>query len=57
MRRALEELVIQGVETNADLMHLVTFHPDFIKGKYDTGFWEKNHEELESWMKEGLKEI
>lgn len=57
MRRALEELVIDGVETNADLMHLVTYHPKFIKGKYDTGFWEKNHKELESWMKEGMKEI
>lgn len=55
MRRALEELIIEGVETNADLMHLVTYHPDFIRGNYDTGFWEKNHEELEDWMREGDK--
>lgn len=55
MRRALEELIIEGVETNADLMHLVTYHPNFIRGKYDIGFWEKNHKELEDWMREGDK--
>ncbi len=47
LRRALEELIIEGVETNADFMHLLTFHPAFITGKYDTSFWEKHHEELE----------
>lgn len=56
MRRALEELIIEGIETNADLMYLITYHPDFILGKYHTGFWDKNHDELERWMKEGLKE-
>lgn len=50
MRRALEELIIEGIETNAEFMHLLTYHPDFILGHYNTGFWEKNHEEIESWM-------
>ncbi|MDO4617148.1 MAG: acetyl-CoA carboxylase biotin carboxylase subunit [Lachnospiraceae bacterium] len=53
LRRALEELVIEGIETNADFMHLLTFHPDFILGKYNTGFWEKNHWEIEEWLSKG----
>ena len=53
MRRALEELIIEGVTTNAEFMHLLTYHPDFIKGRYNTGFWEKNHKEIEAWIKEG----
>ena len=55
LRRSLEELVIDGIETNVEFMHLLTYHPDFIKGKYNTGFWEKNHEEIEGWLKEGLQ--
>ena len=38
MRRALEELVIEGVKTNAEFMHLLTYHPQFIRGNYDTSF-------------------
>ena len=53
LRRCLEELVIDGIETNAEFMHLLTYHYDFIKGKYNTGFWEKNHEEIEGWLEEG----
>ena len=53
LRRALEELIIDGIETNASFMHLLTFHPDFIKGKYSTAFWENNHEEIEQWRKQG----
>ena len=53
LRRALEELIIEGIETNAEFMHLLTFHPDFIKGKYSTAFWENNHEEIEQWLEQG----
>ena len=53
LRRALEELVIEGINTNAEFMHLLTYHPEFIKGNYNTGFWEKNHKTIESWIKEG----
>jgi acetyl-CoA carboxylase biotin carboxylase subunit len=27
---------------------------DFIRGNYNTGFWEKNHTEIEKWLKEGI---
>lgn len=46
MRRALEELVIEGFTTNADLSDLILYHPDIVKGNYDTGFIEKNLESL-----------
>ena len=55
MRRALEELIIDGVKTNQEFMHLLTYHPDFIRGTYNTGFWEKNHSEIEKWLQEGFK--
>ena len=54
LRRALEELVIEGIETNVEFMHLLTYHPDFIRGRYNTSFWESNHEEIEQWLREGL---
>lgn len=56
LRRALEELIIEGVETNAEFMHLLTYHPAFIKGTYNTGFWEKNHEMIQEWVLEGMTE-
>ena len=49
MRRVLEEMVIDGIETNADFAHLILYHPEFIKGAYDTGFLERNLEELLAW--------
>lgn len=55
LRRALEELIIDGIQTNAEFMHLLTFHPDFIKGKYSTAFWETNHEEIEGWLEQGAE--
>ncbi len=55
LRRCLEELVIDGIETNAEFMHLLTYQTDFIKGQYNTGFWEKNYREIESWLEEGLQ--
>lgn len=53
MRRALEELMIEGVETNTEFMYLVTLHPEFIRGKYDTSFWEKYSETIIRWNEEG----
>ena len=55
MRRALEELMIEGIDTNSGFMHLLTFHPDFIKGNYNTSFWDKNSDEIGKWYAEGIK--
>lgn len=46
MRRALEEMLVEGIVTNIDLMHLILYQTDFMKGNYDTGFIEKHLEEL-----------
>ena len=53
MRRALEELIIEGVETNGGLMHLLMFHKKFIKGDYNTHFWEEHSKTLLQWNREG----
>lgn len=42
MKRALEELVIEGVETNRDFLFEIIKNPDFIRGNFDTSFMEKN---------------
>lgn len=42
MRRALEELIIEGFPTNAPLAHLIMHDPAFVRGQYDTGFLDKN---------------
>ena len=41
MRRVLEEFLVEGIETNVELLYLILHHRDFIKGRYDTGFIEK----------------
>ena len=50
MRRCLEELIIQGYPTTADLAYLILYHGDYLRGKYDTGFLEEHLEELLSWQ-------
>ena len=49
MRRALEEMVIEGITTTADLGYLICYHQDFITGRYDTSFLERHLEELLKW--------
>lgn len=41
MKRALEELVIEGVKTNQDFLLEIIRNPDFIRGNFDTSFIEK----------------
>ena len=38
MRRALGEYVVAGIRTNIPFHLALTSHPDFVAGKYDTGF-------------------
>ena len=55
LRRALEELIIDGVPTNAEFMYLLTYHKEFIKGNYNTSFWERNSETIKEWCEEGKR--
>ena len=41
MRRALEETVIEGVDTNIDFLLTIMKNPNFIRGKFDTSFIDK----------------
>ena len=41
MKRALEETVIEGVETNIDFLFNIIRNPNFIRGNFDTSFIEK----------------
>lgn len=42
MKRALEELVIEGVDTNRDFLFEIIRNPNFIRGDFDTSFISKN---------------
>ena len=46
MRRALEELIIEGFPTSAPLAHLMMHDPDFVRGQYDTGYLDRNLDRL-----------
>lgn len=41
MKRALEELVIDGIDTNRDFLFTIIKNPNFIRGNFDTSFLEK----------------
>ena len=41
MKRALEETVIDGIDTNIDFLFKIIRNSNFIRGKYDTSFIEK----------------
>jgi len=41
MRRALSEYIIRGVKTTIPFQQRIMHDPDFVRGKYDTGFVAK----------------
>ncbi|WP_185995968.1 carboxyl transferase domain-containing protein [Nocardioides campestrisoli] len=45
-RRALRELVVEGVDTNIELLQAILDHPDFLGGEVDTTFVERRLDEL-----------
>jgi acetyl-CoA carboxylase biotin carboxylase subunit len=46
MRRALSEYVVTGIRTNLSFHAKLLAHPDFVAGRYDTGFLERHASEL-----------
>lgn len=46
MRRALGEYVVTGIRTNLAFHEKLFNHPDFVAGRYDTGFLDRHREEL-----------
>ncbi len=53
MRRMLEELVIDGFPTTAELCYLIMHHPAFVHGNYNTGFMENEYDTLMKWNRVG----
>ncbi len=41
IKRALEELVVDGIDTNRDFLFDIIRNPNFIRGNFDTSFIEK----------------
>ncbi|MEG0823027.1 MAG: acetyl-CoA carboxylase biotin carboxylase subunit [Erysipelotrichaceae bacterium] len=48
MRRALEELIVDGIDTNIEFHYYIMHHPKFVEGKFDTSFTMKFIEELKN---------
>ncbi len=46
MRRALSEYVVTGIRTNLAFHEKLFQHPEFVAGRYDTGFIERHRESL-----------
>ncbi|MBX3189227.1 MAG: acetyl-CoA carboxylase biotin carboxylase subunit [Labilithrix sp.] len=46
MRRALSEYIVTGIRTNLAFHEKLFQHPDFVAGSYDTGFIDRNKEQL-----------
>jgi acetyl-CoA carboxylase biotin carboxylase subunit len=46
MKRALAEYVVTGIRTNLAFHEKVLAHPDFVAGRYDTGFIDKQRDAL-----------
>jgi acetyl-CoA carboxylase biotin carboxylase subunit len=46
MRRALHEYVVTGIRTNLAFHEKLFVHPEFVAGRYDTGFLERHREVL-----------
>src|SRR6185503_6064752 len=46
MRRALTEYVVTGIRTNIVFHQKLLEHPEFVAGRYDTGFIERHGEAL-----------
>ena len=53
LRRVLEEIIIDGIRTNVHLMYLLTYQSEFIKGGYDTSYWNR----IEGKLEEELSEV
>jgi acetyl-CoA carboxylase, biotin carboxylase subunit len=46
MRRALTEYVVTGIRTNLAFHEKLFAHPEFVAGRYDTGFIDRYQTDL-----------
>ena len=55
MRVALEEMTVEGINTNLEFLYLLMFNPDYLSGHVDTGFLEKDAEAIIRWGEESRR--
>ena len=55
MRVALEEMTVEGINTNLEFLYLLMFNPDYLSGHVDTGFLEKDAEAIIRWGDESRR--
>lgn len=46
MRTALEELIIEGVPNNVEFLYLLMYEPEYIRGRFNTGYVDNFVQEL-----------
>jgi acetyl-CoA carboxylase, biotin carboxylase subunit len=46
MRRALAEYVVSGIRTNLSFHERLFEHPEFVAGRYDTGYIDRHRDDL-----------
>ncbi len=56
MRRALEEMIVEGPTTNIDVLQQIMYHPQFVRGAYDTSFIDQNLDTILAWSQSVEKE-
>ncbi len=56
MRMALEETIIEGIDTNIDFLLLIMFNPDYMMGNFDTSYIESHTQGLLDWDRESRSE-
>ena len=56
MRMALEETIIDGVKTNIEFMLLLMYNAEYMLGRTDTSFIERNAEGILVWNRASRKE-
>lgn len=49
LRRALEELIVDGITDNTKLLYMILHNPEYVKGNFSTGFIEKYLDQLLSY--------
>ncbi len=55
MRVALEEMTVEGINTNLEFLYLLMFNPDYLSGHVDTGFLEKDADAIIRWGEESRR--
>ncbi len=55
-RRALDEFYVEGVKTNIPLHRAIVRDPDFIEGRFDTGYLDKKLDRFNLQMQNSIEE-